>query len=119
MSCEGNNESYFNYYDIYWRIGAILSSICSFFSVFIILYFLIIREHPDRPDTTDPNEREQFHNIQSNNGNNLFNELITKIRINSTDCKSLSSLLKNSFYSCFEKYGLQNNKNDYENKKIG
>jgi hypothetical protein len=114
MNCEPNNDAYYSYYDIYWRIGAILSAISSFFSVFIILYFLIIREHPDRPDTTDPIEREQFHNIQSNNGNNLCNEILSKIRVNCMEFKPL----KTSFFSYFDKNNLKKKKTD-ENKKIG
>jgi hypothetical protein len=69
-------------YELYWRLAAIFSSICSFFSISIVLYFLVIRQHPDRPDETDDNEQERFSNMRSHNGNNLFNEIVQSIHLN-------------------------------------
>ena len=94
MSC-------YNSDDIYWRLGAILSSICSFFSVFVVLYFLVIREHPDRPDETDPNEREKFFDIKSNNGNNLWYELYSKITVN-LNFRNLESIMKKINLQCLK-----------------
>jgi hypothetical protein len=69
-------------YDIYLRLAAIVAAICSFFSVCIVLYFLIIREHPDRPDETDAFEKARFDKIRTHHGNNLCNELIESFKSN-------------------------------------
>jgi hypothetical protein len=93
----GNSNNYSSNYDeMYWRFGAILSATSSFVSVFVVLYFLIIREHPDRPDETDAKEREKFFTIQSHNGNNLFNEIVSRLKVNFS--------MKNCYnhhFSCF------------------
>lgn len=50
---------------IYWQLAANFSAICTFFSVCIVCYFLVAREHPSRPDETDKIEIDRFNNKNS------------------------------------------------------
>lgn len=59
---------------MYWRLASNFSAICSLFSVAVVLYFLIIREHPSKPDDTDENEKKKFFSNRVHGGNNLLSE---------------------------------------------
>jgi hypothetical protein len=64
---------------IYWQLAANFSAICTLFSVCIVCYFLIAREHPSRPDETDKIEIDRFNNsfnlINKNNKTSLISDL--------------------------------------------
>lgn len=102
---------------IYWRLGAIISTTCSFISLSVVLYFLIVRRHPDRPDETDAKERERFYQIEANNGNNLCNELLTMILFNCSSWQKLVKCAKNKFCFLFS-FNIKNNPNKVNNKHI-
>jgi hypothetical protein len=64
---------------INWRIGAILLSVGSLFSVSIVIWYLIFRENPNLPDETDQEEKERFRTEQQSNNNdkhNLMSEIV-------------------------------------------
>jgi hypothetical protein len=65
---------------IYWRIGAIVATLCSIFSVSIVLWFLIFRDNPNRPDDTDTTEKVRFVEEVFERKHNLISEIFTALK---------------------------------------